>query len=83
MAAHGITGNKRKRIVRELRMRDGNYCQHCRKPFGKPLPSTIDHIHPWSMGGTNALSNLQLLCYPCNKKRDLWIRFVLPDSRAA
>lgn len=79
-----IKGNHRKRVVRALRRRDGNNnCQHCGKQFGPLLEPTIDHIHPKSMGGTNALSNLQLLCYPCNKKRDMWIRFVLPDARAA
>ena len=29
----------------------------------------IDHVHPWSRGGTNDESNLQTLCHPCNQAK--------------
>lgn len=30
---------------------------------------TIDHIYPKSLGGKFELSNLQVLCQPCNNKK--------------
>lgn len=47
----------------KLGRRDGFACAQCGHT-GNDLQ--IDHIHPVSKGGTNALSNLQLLCPPCN-----------------
>lgn len=37
-------------------------CRAC----GASEDLVIDHIHPRSRGGSNDLSNLQLLCGPCN-----------------
>lgn len=43
--------------------RDGFGCAHC----GEPRPDLqIDHITPIIEGGSNDLSNLQLLCARCN-----------------
>ncbi|MDX2800114.1 HNH endonuclease [Streptomyces scabiei] len=57
----GISATKRARIM----SRDGNRCQKC----GATDDLTIDHIQHWSRGGTNADSNLRVLCRSCNSQR--------------
>jgi hypothetical protein len=49
--------------------RDGFACVLC----GASERLSIDHIKPWSRGGTNAMDNLQTLCLSCNStKRDTY-----------
>jgi hypothetical protein len=40
-------------------------CLHC----GSTKNLSVDHIHPWSRGGSNDPSNLQCLCMPCNHEK--------------
>ena len=44
----------------------GGYCNGCEEHF-KSRYMEIDHIIPQANGGTDHISNLQLLCSPCNK----------------
>lgn len=59
----------RKKIPDALRMavyeRDGHKCLHC----GATDRLSLDHIHPWSLGGADTLDNLQTLCRPCNSRK--------------
>lgn len=41
-------------------------CQQCGTDKG---PFQVDHIRPYSKGGWNEESNLQLLCAPCNARK--------------
>lgn len=41
-------------------------CQQCGTATG---PFHVDHIRPYSKGGWNVESNLQLLCAPCNLRK--------------
>lgn len=45
--------------------RDDHRCRFC----GATEPLQIDHIFPWSLGGTDEPSNLQTLCAPCNQSK--------------
>ena len=61
---------KRKPIGLSLRYnvlkRDGFQCVLC-GASGKEAKLEIDHIIPISKGGTHKESNLQTLCFPCNR----------------
>lgn len=43
-------------------------CCSCRKRFNKSQIH-VDHINPLSMGGDNAITNIQGLCQPCNLRK--------------
>jgi hypothetical protein len=45
--------------------RDGGKCQCC----GSFQNLEYDHITPFSCGGGNGVSNIQLLCMPCNRSK--------------
>lgn len=45
--------------------RDGGICNCC----GSSLNLEYDHITPYSCGGSSEVSNIQLLCKPCNRSK--------------
>ena len=64
--------NQRKLMTKELRReiieRDHGICQICRKKC-KDEEIEIDHIKPVSKGGKTIKSNLQVLCFNCNRSK--------------
>ncbi|NLV77774.1 MAG: HNH endonuclease [Rhodococcus sp.] len=45
-------------------------CHYC----GGMFPVEVDHVVPWSRGGSDDLENLVPACYPCNRdKADLTV----------
>ena len=53
-------------IKRAVRERDRNICQLCRKKFDAVFLD-YDHIHPYSLGGSNDVDNVQQLCPACGR----------------
>jgi len=52
--------------------RDGGFCTAC----GTLLTirtAELDHIVPWSAGGTDASENLRVLCHWCNAERSNFV----------
>lgn len=45
--------------------RDGGACQCC----GSSTDLEYDHITPFSCGGNSDVSNIQLLCFTCNRSK--------------
>lgn len=45
--------------------RDGGICQCC----GSSENLEYDHITPFSCGGDSSVSNIQLLCFKCNRSK--------------
>jgi hypothetical protein len=56
-----IPGSVRKRVHE----RDGWRCVEC----GSAENLTLDHINPWSKGGSDKISNLRTLCGSCNSAK--------------
>ena len=51
--------------------RDGFTCRFCGNNKGQPL--TLDHIEPWSAGGSDTSGNLRTLCFDCNEQRSNFV----------
>jgi len=68
-------GIKPKQRVQVL-ARDNYTCKMCGASRSEGAILEIDHIHPVSKGGTNDLSNLQVLCRDCNAGKGNEILFM-------
>lgn len=67
---------RRARVWRAVLKKYGPYCQWCRELIDmsitdgtNPMIRSLDHIKPWSEGGTNAIDNLQPMHRKCNNDR--------------
>jgi 5-methylcytosine-specific restriction endonuclease McrA len=49
--------------------RDGRVCQYCGKKGLYKQNYALDHILPIQSGGINTLSNLVVVCRPCNTRK--------------
>lgn len=60
-----LTRTISREVKSEVFQRDGGMCQHC----GSGFDLEYDHIMPYSLGGSNAAKNIQLLCSTCNRSK--------------
>lgn len=60
-------------VRQEVYDRDGLACLHC----GATEPLSLDHIYPWSLGGSDEPDNLQTLCRPCNSRKGAKLNHVV------
>ena len=64
-----FTVDDKRELLAQKECRENKYqCEKCKKWFYKE-ELQVDHIEAWSKGGRTVLSNAQLLCGPCNKKK--------------
>ncbi len=63
----GLNGTQRPGISPATRaaVLAGGVCRAC----GSTEQLEVDHVHPWSLGGTHDQANLQPLCFTCNRDK--------------
>lgn len=61
--------NNRYRVTHAMKERIRQRDKVCKKCGTDKGPFHVDHIRPYSKGGWNVESNLQLLCAPCNIRK--------------
>lgn len=61
----GATGSFTLQEWRDLCAQFGNVCLCCKRT----VPLTVDHVIPFSRGGTNNIDNIQPLCGTCNRRK--------------
>lgn len=60
--------------------RDGGRCKECGATSDGAMH--LDHITPWSAGGSDITDNLRILCEPCNMRRSNFIDAARPARPA-
>lgn len=76
-----LNPQRKARLLRQLRARDGDNCQWCHQPIDFTIPRgevcdpmgwTFDHIRGHADGGTYTRDNLQLMHWKCNHEEGKW-----------
>lgn len=64
--ARRTRGSRWMTIRRKVMARDCGLCQACKRAGLATVGEEVDHVVPISEGGTDDLSNLELLCVRCH-----------------
>lgn len=72
-----LSGGEWAKIRKAVIARDGRHCRYC---WAKCSEIEIDHIHPFSRGGSNHIRNLTVSCSSCNnsKAAKTWFEWRFP-----
>ncbi|OYV54240.1 MAG: hypothetical protein B7Z76_15265, partial [Acidiphilium sp. 20-67-58] len=62
-------GNYSNEDIQKIFIQQKGKCIICLVKFTKEKKYTIDHIMPLHLGGSNDVSNLQLVCKGCNSRK--------------
>lgn len=62
--------------------RDHGRCSECLPEWQRDEPMHLDHIVPWSAGGSDTTDNLRLLCETHNLERSNYVDFAQPRRPA-
>ena len=57
-----------KGLKQQLMLRQHNLCAYCGRRYSSHY-FDIDHMDPATYGGSNEVTNLQVLCGPCNRRK--------------
>ncbi len=66
-AAKKVSGRHSKADIAEIMQMQKRRCAYCKTRLDE---YHVDHINPISKGGPNVRTNLQILCPPCNCKKN-------------
>lgn len=64
----GAVGSHNAAQLLDLLRKQKERCMECKKKIRKGW--TVDHVMPLSKGGSNDIKNIQLLCRPCNTRKN-------------
>lgn len=65
---NNAVGSDYRKIFFSRYPQDEFQCAGCKGTFSKSMVQ-VDHIIPQKCGGSNAVSNLQAMCAPCNNRK--------------
>jgi hypothetical protein len=72
-----------KRVEALVRQRAGGLCEFCHAAERwQYVKFTVDHWMPLSLGGSDALENLALACFRCNRRKGVRLSATDPESGA-